>query len=61
MQRLASIILKKGIIHPGWDNPAGWMVGALAQDNQKAEGAARKVEAEIAVIQRGQSMKTFQR
>jgi len=61
MQRLASVILKKGITHPGWDNPAGWLVGALAQDNQKAADAARRLDAELAVIQRGQSMKTFQR
>jgi len=61
MQRLASVILRKGIMHPGWTNPAAWMVGALAQDNQRAADASREAEAKLAAIQRGQPAKTFRR
>src|SRR5262245_40860893 len=36
MQKLASVVLKKGPTHPGWATPEAWMVGCLAEDNQKA-------------------------
>jgi hypothetical protein len=61
LQRLAAVILKKGPMHVGWTNPEAWMVGCLAEDNQKAMDAARITEAKVARAQRGQPAKTFRR
>jgi hypothetical protein len=61
LQRLAAVILKKGIMHPGWTSPEAWMVGCLAEDNQKAIDAARITDAKVASAQRGQPTKTFRR
>jgi hypothetical protein len=61
MQKLASVILKKGPLHAGWSNPEAWMVGCLADDNQKAADAARITDAKVASAQRGQPTKTFRR
>jgi hypothetical protein len=61
LQKLAAVILKKGPMHTGWTNPEAWMVGCLAEDNQKASDAARITEAKVASAQRGQPAKTFRR
>jgi hypothetical protein len=61
VQKLASVILKKGVMHPGWTNPEAWMAGCLADDNQKAADDARIMEAKVASAQRGQPAKTFRR
>jgi hypothetical protein len=61
LQKLASVILKKGPMHAGWTNPEAWMVGCLAEDNQKAADAARVTDAKVASAQRGQATKTFRR
>jgi hypothetical protein len=61
LQKLASVILKKGPMHAGWANPEAWMVGCLAEDNQKAAEVARLTDAKVASAQRGQAPKTFRR
>lgn len=45
MGKLSAVILQRGIMHPGWNCPAGWMAGCLAKDNAEAArdfGAPRK-------------------
>ena len=45
MTKLGTHILHKGRGHQGWTSPAGWMVGPLADDNQKAKAAGDKESA----------------
>jgi hypothetical protein len=59
MQKLASVILRRGTMHPGWNCPGAWMAGCLAEDNQKAADAARLANAKVAQAQRGQPARTF--
>jgi hypothetical protein len=61
MEKLASFILKGGIMHPGWTSPDGWMAGCLSDDNQRAINEARIADAKIANAQRSQPVKTFRR
>jgi hypothetical protein len=42
MTKLGVHILHKGRAHEGWASPEGWMVGLLADDNQKAKSARDK-------------------
>jgi len=61
MQKLATVIVHKGPMHPGWTQPAGWMVGCLSDDNQRAGNEAKIANAKIASHQRHQPVRTFQR
>jgi hypothetical protein len=61
MQKLGSVIVHKGITHPGWSCPEGWMAGCLAQDNQKAKDQQRKVDAEVVKAKGSSPVKTFTR
>jgi DNA-binding MarR family transcriptional regulator len=50
MQGLATTMLSKGPMHPGWTCPEGWMVGVLSKMNREAANdveiaAARKARA----------------
>lgn len=52
MQRLASYILKGGIMHVGWNCPDGWMAGLLAKDNQRAIDDAKVTDAKVNAVSR---------
>ena len=45
LQRLAICILRGGPKHLGWFSPEHWIASCLAEDDQKAERAARREEA----------------
>jgi hypothetical protein len=51
MGLLASVILSKGRMHPGWSCPQGWMAGCLAKDNAQAKATARIEAAKLAKAQ----------
>ena len=51
MGLLSTFILKKGIMHAGWDQPAAWMAGQLSRDNERAMGEKRVTDAKIAKTQ----------
>jgi hypothetical protein len=61
MQKLATVIVHKGITHPAWSCPEGWMAGCLAEDNQKAKDRRRKTDAEVANAKGGSPAKIFKR
>jgi hypothetical protein len=61
MEKLGSVILHKGITHPGWSCPEGWMAGCLSEDNQKAKNQQRKAEADVAKAKGSNATKTFAR
>ena len=48
MTGLATAMLSKGVMHPGWLCPEGWMVKPLAQINQEAADKKRITEARVA-------------
>ena len=48
MQRLSAVILSKGHMYPGWQQPEAWMAGCLAKDNAQAEADARVTSARLA-------------
>ena len=48
MQRLAATLLHRGITHPGWTCPDGWMAGVLAEMNEEAASKRRVADAKIA-------------
>lgn len=52
MQKLASVILTKGFMHPGWQCPDGWMAGCLAQDNQRSIDNAKVTDAKVNAVSR---------
>lgn len=61
MEKLASYIIKGGIMHPGWTCPEGWMAGCLSKDNQRAVENARIAQAKIAASQTRMPTRTFKR
>lgn len=48
MEKLSTVILSRGRMHPGWECPSGWMAGCLAKDNKQAETDAQIAAARIA-------------
>ncbi len=48
MAMLSTYIRKKGIMHVGWDQPAAWMAGQLARDNERAIRENRVASARVA-------------
>jgi hypothetical protein len=52
MQKLAAVILARGIMHAGWQCPDGWMAGCLAKDNQRAIDDAKVTDAKVAAVGR---------
>ena len=59
LQHLASFLLSRGPGHHGWTNPEAWMVGLLAEDNEKAARAARREEAGAAT--KPEPLRTYRR
>ena len=48
MSGLATILLAKGRMHPGWTCPEGWMVKPLAEMNQEADDKRKVTAARVA-------------
>jgi len=44
---LATVILAKGRMHPGWTCPEGWMASPLAKDNAEAKQEQRVADARV--------------
>lgn len=52
MEKMAAYILRGGITHPGWQCPDGWMVGCLAEDNQKFANTGKVTDAKVDAVKR---------
>jgi hypothetical protein len=52
MANLAGSLLHRGISHPGWTCPEGWMVGVLSKMNQEA---AHKTQITAARVDRAKN------
>jgi hypothetical protein len=52
MAKLATTLLAKGTMHPGWVCPEGWMVGLLSEMNQEA---AHKTQITAARVDRAKN------
>jgi hypothetical protein len=61
--KLATVIVARGIGHPGWTSPLWWMRGCLADDNKKAATEGKINDARLAKAKAGGpgSGKTFSR
>lgn len=44
LESYSATLLKRGPMHHGWDQPAAWMVGMLADDNEAAAAKARQAQ-----------------
>jgi hypothetical protein len=51
MEKLGSVILSRGIMHPGWSTPVGWMAGCLSDDNQRQVNDAKITNSRVAKAQ----------
>lgn len=51
MEKLGSVILSRGIMHPGWNTPVGWMAGCLSDDNQRQVNDAKVTNSRVAKAQ----------
>ena len=47
MGRLGATVLHRGVTHPGWTCPEGWMAGVLADMNAEAANKRRVADAKI--------------
>lgn len=58
LERYSATLLKRGPMHHGWDQPAAWMVGMLADDNEAAAAKAGQAQLrEQQIIAPRQAMK----